>query len=77
MVTFPVGVFATGSSGPYGFLHFLKPSPLCGRRNGTMIWNMPIDSFIFYIAVFFVQFVLVVGYGVWWALQKDEKDSKQ
>lgn len=42
-----------------------------------MIWNMPTDSFIFYIVLFFVQFVFVVGYGIWWALQKDEKDRKQ
>ncbi len=35
-----------------------------------MIANMPADSFLFYVVFFVVQFVLVVGYGIWWMLQK-------
>lgn len=31
--------------------------------------NMPLDSFVFYIVLFWAQFVLVVGYGIWWYLQ--------
>ncbi|WP_162608736.1 hypothetical protein [Desulfovibrio sp. An276] len=37
-----------------------------------MIANMPADTFLFYVGVFLLQFVLVTGYGIWWALQKDK-----
>ncbi len=40
-----------------------------------MIANMPTETFLFYIVLFLVQFFFVVGYGIWWALQKDRDES--
>ena len=34
-----------------------------------MIANMPTSTFLLYIGVFLVQFVFVIGYGIWWCLQ--------
>lgn len=34
-----------------------------------MVWNMPLESFLLYYVFFWVQFVLVVAYGVWWYFQ--------
>lgn len=39
-----------------------------------MIANMPTSTFLLYIGAFLIQFVFVVGYGVWWCLQ-DRNDS--
>lgn len=34
-----------------------------------MIANMPTSTFLLYIGAFLVQFVFVIGYGIWWCLQ--------
>ena len=33
-----------------------------------MIANMPTSTFLLYIGAFVVQFVFVIGYGIWWCL---------
>ena len=46
---------------------------LSAHRNNAgvsfMIANMPTSTFLLYIGVFLVQFVFVIGYGIWWCLQ--------
>jgi len=34
-----------------------------------MIGNMPADSFLFYYGIFGLEFLFVIGYGIWWYLQ--------
>ncbi len=40
-----------------------------------MIANMPTSSFMFFFVGFWLQFVFVVGYGIWWCL-KDRNGKK-
>ncbi len=37
--------------------------------DSLMIANMPTSTFLLYIGAFLVQFVFVIGYGIWWCLQ--------
>lgn len=41
-----------------------------------MIANMPTSTFLLYIGAFLIQFVFVVGYGVWWCLQDRNSAGK-
>lgn len=47
------------------------------RREATsMIANMPTSTFLLYIGAFVVQFVFVIGYGIWWCLQDRDGSGK-
>jgi len=40
-----------------------------------VIANMPTNSFVMYVVVFWVQFVFVMGYGIWWYLQGKKEEQ--
>ncbi len=45
-------------------------------KETAMFDNMPDNTFYFYVAVFWIQFILVVGYAAWWYLQPDAPKTR-
>lgn len=41
-----------------------------------MFENMPNDTFYFYVVLFWLQFVVVIAYGIWWFFQPDTPKKK-